>query len=232
MMDKRVLITGANRGIGLALVRCFVDEGWQVEACCRHPAAAKELQTLARTRPGIRLHRLDLVEAVHIRDLAKTLAGTPLDILLNNAGVFGPRQQGFGQTDQQQWLETLHVDVVAQQKLTEALVENLAKGTHRLIANMGSQMGSLADNQSGNFYLYRTAKAAVSMLTRCQAVDLKERGIVSVVLHPGWVRTRMGGDQAPLNTGESARGLVKVLTGLTMSDSGRFFNYRGEELPW
>lgn len=230
-MSKSILITGANRGIGLELARRFAAEGWQVEACCRNPAQADELQALARDSE-VQVHRLDVTDAGQVRELAAALEGRPLDILLNNAGLFGPKQQGFGQTDAVQWLEVFHVNVVALQKLAEALVENLSGSTHRLIANMGSQLGSIGDNSSGGMYLYRTAKAAVSMLTRCQACDLRERGIAAVVLHPGWVRTRMGGDQAPVAPAESAQGLYDVLTRLTLEDSGRFLTFAGEELPW
>jgi NAD(P)-dependent dehydrogenase (short-subunit alcohol dehydrogenase family) len=216
-MDKSIVITGANRGIGLELVRCFAAEGWQA---------------LARIHGGVRLHRLDVVEATHVRELAASLDGRPIDILFNNAGIFGPRQQTFGQTDVVRWLEVFQIDVIAMKKMVEALVENLAKITHRLIANMGSMLGCIQENRSGGMYLYRTAKAAVSMLTKCQASDLRDRGIIAVVLHPGWVRNRMGGPEAPVAPEESAKGLFQVLTALTTKDSGRFFTYQGETLPW
>lgn len=231
-MVKTTLITGANRGIGFELVRRFAAEGWRVEACCQSPATADELQAFARENADVRVHRLDVVEAAHIRSLQESLGDQSIDILFNNAGVFGPKQQGFGHVDAAQWLEVFHVDVIALQKLAEALVDNLAKSTHRVIANMGSMLGSVSDNSSGGMYLYRTAKAAVNMLTKCQACDLRERGIIAVVLHPGWVRTRMGGEEAPLLPAESADGLYRVLTRLTASDSGRFLNYDGRELAW
>lgn len=231
-MKKTIVMTGANRGIGLALVRTFAEQGWQVEACCRNPGQATDLQDLVRGNRQVRLHRLDVTEAAHVRDLQMALENQPVDILFNNAGLFGPRQQGFGQTDPIQWLEVFRVNVIAAHKLTEALVDNLATSTHRLVANMGSLLGSIDHNRSGGRYLYRTAKAAVAMLTKCQSCDLRERGIIAVVLHPGWVRTEMGGPEAPLTPRDSARQLCSVLTGLSMTDTGRFFNYDGTQLPW
>ena len=180
----------------------------------------------------MRLHRLDVTEPAHLRDLQKALQDQPIDILFNNAGLFGPRQQGFGQTDALQWLEVFQVNVIAAQKLAEVLVDNLAASTHRLIANMGSLLGSIDNNRSGQMYLYRTAKAAVGMLTKCQACDLKERGIIAVVLHPGWVRTQMGGEEAPMDPQESAQNLFRLLNDLSMADNGRFFSYDGAKLPW
>lgn len=231
-MTGSILLTGANRGIGLALARHYAVEGWRVLACCRQPERALALKDLAQDHPGLSLHRLDVVDDRQIAELKAELGDQPLDILLHNAGVSGPRPQGFGPVDESGWLETLRVNVIAPLKLSVALVDNVAAGQRRIIAAVGSQMGSIGDNSSGGMYVYRTSKAAVHMVMRSMAIDLADRGIIAVALHPGWVRTDMGGEQAPLDTETSARGLARVLAGLGPDASGRLWSYDGRELPW
>jgi len=227
-----ILVTGSNRGIGLELVRCFADLSWRVFAACRHPQDAAELQELAGAHPLLTVHPLDVSDPAQIRRLADELRDLPIDILFNNAGIFGPAQQGFGESDPAGWLETLRVNTVAPLQMAEAFVENVARSRLKVIASMGSLMGSLADNTSGGYYAYRTSKAGVHMVMRGLAADLSPRGIVAVVFHPGWVQTRMGGPTAPVTPRESAAGISEVLQRLTPRDTGKFFDYTGAERPW
>ncbi len=227
-----ILITGANRGLGLALTRSFADLGWLTLACCRTPDKANDLQELAAAQNNITIHRLDVTDAEQISSLAAELSDCPIDILFNNAGIHGPSQQGFGETNVEGWLETFRVNSIAPLKISEALVEQVAASQQRIIAVMGSIMGSIADNSSGRNYAYRSSKAALHMVTRGLSVELADRGIIAVVLHPGWVRTDIGGDQAALSTEESAAGLTRVLLGLDADDNGKFFDYSGAERPW
>jgi len=227
-----LLITGANRGIGLELVKVFAAKGWRVLACCRRPEAAAELQGLAAGASGVTIHRLEVTDGGQIAALAKELAGTPIDILLNNAGIKGPKQQGFGQSDEAGWLETFRVNTIAPMRLTEAFIEQVAASERRIVATLGSVMGSIAENSSGGAYAYRTSKAAVHMLMKGLAVDLAGRGILSVSLHPGWVRTNIGGDSAPVMPADSAAGLARVLLGLSREQSGGLYDFEGKERVW
>lgn len=227
-----LLITGANRGLGLELTKDFARRHWRVLACCRSPAEAGDLQALAAASEMVAVHRLEVGDIAQVRDLAGRLKGTPIDILFNNAGIYGPEHQGFGETDEAGWLEAFRINSIAPLRLAEAFVEHVAASERRVIATMGSVMGSLAENGSGGAYAYRTSKAAVHMVMKGLAIDLAPRGIVTVVLHPGWVQTRMGGSDAPLNPEESAAGLTEVLLGLRREQSGQLLDYQGNVRPW
>ncbi|GAB4555603.1 MAG: SDR family oxidoreductase [Geothermobacteraceae bacterium] len=231
-MSETILITGANRGIGLELCRVFLAHGWQVLATCRDPAGADDLRRLQSTTEHLAVHPLDVTDGDQIAALAGRLNGRPIDILFHNAGLFGPRDQAFGNTDVEAWLEVFRVNVIAPQKLTEALVGNVAASSRKVVAVMGSQLGSLADNSSGGWPIYRSSKAAAHMVARTLAMDLKERGIIAVAFHPGWVRTRMGGDEAPLPPAEAAAGLARQLLALAPADSGSLIHQDGRKLPW
>jgi len=232
-MTKTILITGANRGIGLELSREFANYGWQVLACCRDPQNAVELKELAARAGGrIRCFALEVTDEEQIRELAKTLADEKIDILLNNAGVSGPEQQDFGPIDSETWLKTFHINSIAPMQMVSAFVEQVAGSRRKVIATMGSQLGSLTENSMGGMYAYRSAKAAVHMVMKNLAIDLHGRGITAVALHPGWVRTRMGGPQAPLTPRQSAADLFQVLTSLTIKDTGKLWAHNGQVIPW
>ncbi len=227
-----VLITGANRGIGLALARGYAAEGWRVHACCRHPDKAKELEVL-RAEAGDRLaiHRLDVTDGLKVAALSRELAEEAIDLLINNAGVAGPGT-GFGETDYDSWQPVIGINTFAPLRMAERFVEQVARGERKLIVNISSKMGSIAANVSGNSIIYRASKAALNQVSKCLAMALGPRGITVVVFHPGWVSTDMGGSEAPVTPEDSAAGIRTVIAGVTTADNGRFFNYDGEELPW
>lgn len=227
-----ILITGANRGIGLELTRSFVGHDWKVFACCRAPESADELSSLASTEKNVRIFRLDVTEEAQIAQVAGELANEPVDILFNNAGVKGPPGQDFGDTSVAEYLEVFRTNALAPLKVAEAFTEHVAASERRILAFMGTLMGSLRENTSGGYYAYRSSKAALHMIVRGLAADLSTRGVLSVVFHPGWVRTRMGGEEAPLSVEDSAAGLTRMLLNLAPKDNGRFYDYRGKELPW
>ncbi len=230
---ESILVTGANRGIGLELARQFSDAGWRVLAACRRPEEAGQLREMAAGSGGsLTIHRLDVTSGDDIRDLASAIGDRPIDILVNNAGVYGPRNAIFGNVRESDWIETLRINTLAPLRLAEAFAGNVEKSGRKVIATMTSRMGSIDDNTSGGHYIYRTTKAAVNMVTRSLSVDLRDRGITCVVLHPGWVRTGMGGTQAPLPVEESVRGLVKVLTRISIKDTGSFLAHDGSTIPW
>jgi NAD(P)-dependent dehydrogenase (short-subunit alcohol dehydrogenase family) len=223
-----VLVTGANRGIGLEFVRQYAAEGWRVHAACRDPASASALKAI---KGDVRVHRLNVIDEGQIDALAKALAGEPIDILINNAGIIGP-DDSFGQTDADGWMETLRVNAIAPVRIAERLVGNLERGQRKLIVNITSRMGSIADNSSGESYAYRTSKAALNMAAKSMSIDLKGRGIAVVVFHPGWVKTDMGGKNATVPAADSVAGMMAKIAALTAADSGGFFGHTGQPIPW
>ena len=229
---KRVLITGASRGIGIELVRQYAQAGWRVYATCRSPERAMDLSRLAAANQGsVTVQPLDVTEPRHLQALRATLSDIPLDLLINNAGVLGPPVQGFGDTDIDAWVYALRVNAIAPIKLMECLADNLA-ACNGVAANLSSKMGSISENSSGGYYIYRSSKAALNAVVKSAALDLARRGIVVVALHPGWVRTTMGGPEAPLDAMESVMRLRRILDRLGPADSGRFFDIDGTPVPW
>ena len=223
-----VLITGANRGIGLEFTRQYAADGWSVIACCRKPSDAKELKAIAG---DVAIEKLDVASDSSITALAKTLKNRPIDVLINNAGIYGGKQD-FGNTDAKDWLEVMQVNVIAPLHMLEALAGNLAAGKEKKVLSITSKMGSIGDGPSGGGYIYRSSKTALNMVMASAAKDLKRHDITVIVAHPGWVATDMGGKGAPVTPKASVTGLRKILAGLKKSDTGKFFNYTGEELPW
>jgi NAD(P)-dependent dehydrogenase (short-subunit alcohol dehydrogenase family) len=232
-MADNVLVTGANRGIGLELVRQHAAAGWRVYACCRQPERAVELNRLAAGARGqVSVHPLDVTNAGQIAALPAILGGQPLERLINNAGIYGQDDAGFGNTDVRAWLETFHVNSIAPLKIMEALLEQVARSRRRVMACVSSKMGSMADNRSGGSYVYRSSKAALNAVVMSAAVDLRRRGIVVVALNPGWVKTDMGGPNAEITTAESVGALRAILDRLGPVDSGRFIDVDGTTIPW
>jgi NAD(P)-dependent dehydrogenase (short-subunit alcohol dehydrogenase family) len=232
-MSRTLLVTGASRGIGLEFVRQYAGQGWRVYAGCRAPETAVELNRLAAASAGrISVHPLDVTKATHIKAMQAVLGRTPLDILLNNAGIYGQDNARFGNTDPERWLETFRINSIAPLKLMEALVENVAASERRIMATLSSKMGSMADNGSGGSYVYRASKAAVNAVMVSAAIDLRPRGITAVALHPGWVKTDMGGPNAEITVQQSVTALRGILNHITLADSGRFFDVDGTLIPW
>ena len=222
-----VLVTGANRGIGLELARQYAAERWTVIATCRDPGAAPELKAI---QGNLRVEPLEVTDEAQVKALANKLSGTAIDVLLNNAGIL-TGYESFGETDTAAWLKTFHVNTVAPLHLAEAFVEQVARSERKVIASITSGMGSIS-RTSGGAYAYRTSKAALDMAMATAAHDLRSRGIVVVVISPGWVKTDMGGNGASLSPAESVSGIRQVIAGLRLESSGRFYSYSGEEIPW
>jgi NAD(P)-dependent dehydrogenase (short-subunit alcohol dehydrogenase family) len=233
MESRTVLLTGANRGLGLEFVRQYAEDGWRVLAACRSPSAAQELQALASKQPErIRVLALDVMDATSVKGAAGALREQPIDLLLNNAGVGSPRGQKIGSLDYAAWAQVLDANVLGPARMVEAFVENVAQGRDKRIVTVTSLMGSIADNLSGGSYAYRSSKAAVNAAMKSFSIDLAPRGITCVVVHPGWVRTDMGGTGGKLSPEESVGSLRALIASLKPKDSGKFFNVDGKELPW
>lgn len=232
MHASTILITGANRGIGLEFVRRFAADDWQVIACCRDPAAAGELQALAQTTSGIEIQALDVTDYPRMQALAAELAGRPIDILLSNAGIYGPKGVAFGDVDPRSWREVLEVNTIAPLMLAQAFVDSVAASERKLIAVISSKVGSIADNGSGGSYAYRSSKSAVNQVVKSLSIDLADRGISTISLHPGWVLTDMGGPNAEIDTVESVSGLAGILQAAGPAQNGHFIEYNGDPIPW
>lgn len=221
-----VLITGANRGIGLEYARQFEAKGYTVIGTARNPGEATELAAL-----GVRVEALDVTDAASVAALAQRLDGVPIDVLVNNAGVADRSEPGIETTDLAMFERTLAVNTLGPLRVTQALLPNLRAGERKHIVNMSSRLGSIALN-NGKYPAYRASKAALNQVSRNLSVDLGKQGFVVVVVHPGWVRTEMGGAEAPLLPDESVRGLVALIEKLDASNNGRFYDYLGAEIPW
>lgn len=230
---KTVLITGANRGIGLEHARRYAERGAKVWATARTPDEAPELADLAAMHKGsVQVLSYDARDAAAPATLKAALGDTALDLLFANAGAMGNRRQSFGDVDAEGVLDLVRVNALAPLQLAEALADNVAASERKTIALQTSLMGSIADNGSGGAYQYRVSKAALNMIGRSVANDLRGRGVKVVLLHPGWVRTRMGGPGGKISVEECIEGQQRILDALTPEQSGRFFNYDGRELPW
>ena len=237
-----VLITGSNRGLGLALVRLYGDLGWTVHATCRNPAASEDLREIAEIHGDrVFVHPLDVADHGAIDRLAGQLEGRPIDVLVNNAAIMDPDHltvpptspvQSFGMIDYASWTEVLQVNLLGPTKLAEALVENVAGSDMKIMLFISSNVGSIGLNDWGRLYAYRTSKAALNMVVKGLSVDLRPRGIITVAVYPGWVRTEMGGPNGKISGAESAECCHRITSGLSFEDSGKFFNFTGDPMPW
>lgn len=227
-----VLVTGANRGIGLEFTRQLLARGDQVIATCREPAKAGALAGLAGGDGRLDVLQLDLGDEASLAGFAQRLGDRPVDVLVNNAGVYGPRAARFGGIKGEDWYPVLQVNTVAPLLLTQMLMGNLRGGRDRKLVYITSMMGSVADNRSGGSYIYRSSKAALNQVVKSLSVDLAAEGFTAAVIHPGWVQTDMGGPNALIDTRTSVSGMLQVIDRLGKADAGRFFNYDGGTIAW
>ena len=223
-----VLITGANRGIGLEFVRSFAADGWRVHAGCRIPEKAKKLKAIAG---DVTCHHADVTDGLQVANFARDLSDEPIDLLINHAGVYGPRG-GSGKIDFDAWGEVFEVNTIAPLRVAKRFLEQVSKSERKQIVNISSRMGSIAENTGGGEYIYRSSKAALNMVVKSLSIDLAGRGITVVAFHPGWVQTDMGGPGAAITPEESVAGMRRVIESLTPANTGRFFAYDSSDIPW
>ncbi|NOT11760.1 MAG: SDR family oxidoreductase [Methylococcaceae bacterium] len=227
-----VLVTGANRGLGLEFCRQFAEVNWTVIACCRNPGAALELVQLGENT-AIQIEALDVSNFEQINALSNKLSNLKIDVLINNAGIYSDtKQAAFGSLDYQAWAQTFQVNTIAPVKLAEAFLNQIERSDKRMIVNISSLMGSVADNCSGGSILYRTSKAALNAAMKSLSIDLKNHAIGVLTLHPGWVLTDMGGANALISVAESVTGMRQLIENFSLSQSGSFLRYDGKPLPW
>ncbi len=229
-----ILITGSNRGLGLEWVRQYAREGCRVYATCRHPVEAHALQELVRTYDRISTHRMDVTKVDEINALSVELLEEPIDILINNAGIYLEkyRDVGLGMLNYQDWIKTFEINTLGPVRVTEAFVENVARSKRKQVAVTSTHMASIADIAAPGAYYYRSTKAALNAVMEGLSHELERKGIGLLLLHPGHVRTRMGGGGTDLMPHESVQGMKTLVDRFTMEDMGRFFRYDGVEMPW
>jgi NAD(P)-dependent dehydrogenase (short-subunit alcohol dehydrogenase family) len=220
------LVTGANRGIGLELARQLAERGDTVVGTARDPAKATDL-----TRTGARIEALDVSDASSVTALGKRLKGTPIDLLVNNAAI-GEASVAAARVSVEELERAMRVNAIGAFHVTQTLLPNVLASEQKRIVSISSGLGSIGNNRDGGWVAYRASKSALHHLTRCIAAEQADDGITCVLLSPGWVRTRMGGSDAPLSPEQSVKAMLKVIDGLTRRDNGRFLDHRGKEIAW
>ena len=218
-----VLITGASRGIGREFARQYEAGGWRVIATCRDPSKY-DLEG--------EVYPLDVTDPASIAALHGELNGEGIDLLINNAGIYGPRGAILGAIDYGAWEDVLRTNVLGPARVAEAFADMVAQSDFKKMVFISSKMGSIGENTSGGGYIYRSSKTALNMVVSSLSVDLSGRGIICLLFHPGWVRTDMGGASATIDAAASVAGMRGVIDRATAADSGRFFSYDGKQLPW
>lgn len=238
-MNSAWLVTGASRGIGLEYARQLAVRGTPVIATARHPEEAEDLAALKTEFPEfVRVEQLDVGNGASIDDFAGRLAGAAIEVLINNAGLYGGSwdtdsgRQSPQSMDYALWEEILRVNAIGPFRLSVALLNNLKLGQRRVIVNMSSDLGSITNNTQGQSHAYRSSKAALNMITKGLSIELAGDGFTVVSMAPGWTKTDLGGVNAEWNTDESVRRQLVTIAGLTPEDTGTFVNLRGETVPW
>ena len=224
-----VLITGANRGLGLEFVRQYVADNWRVIATCRNPKLADKLMQI---RGDITILPMDVTKFSAIEGTSELLQAEKIDVLLNNAGIFDSHKKGLGKTDFDGWNTMLRVNTLAPLKIIESFMQQVICSDKKVIVSISSLLGSISANDSGGQYAYRSSKAALNSINKSLSVDLAGKGVISIVISPGWVRTDMGGTEATVGPVESVAGIRTVIDSLKPQDTGNFFNFDGSIINW
>ena len=233
-----ILITGANRGLGLEFTKQYLAQGWRVHACCRQPSSADALNALGAQHGGLlSIHQLDVSDFNQIDQLADQLRDETIDVLLNNAGVFGPKiteddnRQSFGTIDYDIWYDVFRTNTMAPMKMAEAFVDHVASSELKKMVAITSLIGSIADTQAG-YYAYGTSKAGVSKAFATLALDMEHRGIGVGVFCPGWVPTEMGGPRGDVGIEDSIAGLRDRIDEIRPGRIPDFRRYNNDLLSW
>jgi len=227
-----VLVTGANRGIGLEFVKHYLDRGDRIIGTYRDIKSSGELIQMSEDHSTLEAHTLDVSSDKSLEDFPNQLGDTPIDIFINNAGVYGPRDSTFNNVDEKNWIPVLRINAIAPLILTQLIINNLRKSSVKKLIYITSKMGSIDDNKGGGSYVYRSSKTALNAVVKSISVDLADEGMRVALLHPGWVRTDMGGPNGLIDTKTSVSGMIQVIDGLEQLSSGGFYNYDGVEIPW
>ena len=228
----RILITGANRGLGLEFVERYLESGDDVMASYRNEDSSFDLIKMSNERSNLKLLQLDVSSNKSLNSFAENLGDSPIDIFINNAGVYGPRNSSFGNVDEENWIPAIKINAIAPILLTQLIIKNIRSGADKKLIFVTSKMGSIDDNKGGGAYVYRSSKTALNAVVKSLSVDLENEGIVVALIHPGWVKTDMGGPNALIDKDTSVRGMTEVISNLDISSTGNFYNYDGSIIPW
>ncbi len=218
-----VLITGANRGIGLQFAKDYAAAGWDVIGTSRNPDRADDLRAIN----GATVMRLSVANPHSVDNFFDELGDRQVDLFISNAGSYGSRD-----LDKDSWIETLEINTIAPTIMATELKKNMAGSDVKKMVVLSSQMGSISDNQSGGSIIYRSSKAAVNAAWKSLSIDFRDEGIAIGILHPGWVKTEMGGENALIDTETSVAGMMQVIENLSLENSGEFRVYDGSTLGW
>ena len=227
---KTVFITGANRGLGLEFVKEYAENDYQIIATCRDPKSSKELNALAKSSPQINLNKLDVGITKNIQDLANQLEDISIDILINNAGIY--RSGIFNAVNKDSWIESFVTNTIGPYEVIEHFLPNVLRGHEKKVVSITSKMGSIDDNTSGGSYIYRTSKTALNSMMKSLTHDLKSHNISTMTLHPGWVRTDMGGPGGWIDVKESVSGMIEQIENLSLQNTGQYIDYAGKVIKW
>ena len=227
-----ILVTGANRGLGIEFVEQYLNEGNEVIATYRNENSSMDLIEMGNERSNLKLHQLDVSSNKSLNSFAENLGDSPIDIFINNAGVYGPRNSSFGNVDEENWIPAIKVNAIAPLLLTQLIIKNIRAGTDKKLIYITSKMGSIDDNKGGGAYVYRSSKTALNVVVKSLSIDLKNENIAVALIHPGWVKTDMGGPNALIDKDTSVRGMTEVISNLDISSTGNFYNYDGSIIPW
>lgn len=236
--NKAVLITGANRGIGLGFVKHYLNlDNYSIIACCRDPSIATELVNLSKNNnnnnSSIEIQKLDITSKSDRSDLVENLKNRSLDIVFLNAGMYGESEEVFGELSEKNLLDVIFTNSISQIMLAQDLWPFLAQGNEKLMVVLSSKMGSIGDNTKGGSYSYRASKAALNALMRSLSLDLYDKGLRLKLIHPGWVQTRMGGGNALITIDDSVNGILSIINNNnSLLSSGEFLDYSGTVVPW
>jgi NAD(P)-dependent dehydrogenase (short-subunit alcohol dehydrogenase family) len=224
-----VFITGANRGLGFEFAKQYAADGWRVIAACRDPAKA---EALSAVEGDVQVETMDVDDDASVASLSDKLKDEAIDLLINNAGIYGPKHLSAEDMDYEAWGRVLRTNSMSPFRVTMAFLQQVRNSDQKIIATLSSKMGSLNENQDGGEYIYRSSKAALNAALKGLSYDLADTGIRIMLMHPGWASTDMGGPSAPLLPADGVAGLRKVLAGIKDGETGVFYDYNGGELAW
>ena len=224
-----IFITGANRGLGFEFAKQYAADGWRVIATCRDPAKA---ETLSAVEGDVQVETMDVDDDASVASLSDKLKDEAIDLLINNAGIYGPKHLSAEDMDYEAWGRVLRTNTMSPFRVTMAFLQQVRNSDQKIIATLSSKMGSLNENQDGGEYIYRSSKAALNAALKGLSYDLADAGIRIMLMHPGWASTDMGGPSAPLLPADGVAGLRKVLAGIKDGETGVFYDYNGGELAW
>ena len=233
MKMRNVLITGTNRGLGLGLTRKFLSNNFTVLATCRNLNSSPELQKLRKIFGAkLRVCEVDLNDEDASQQISDFTGDRCLDYFVGNAGIIGPNDQSFGSINEKNWFNTLKINLISPFLISQKLLANIKDSKEKKIFFMSSKVGSIADNRAGGMYIYRSSKTALNQIIKSMSIDLYHYNISVIALHPGWVKTQMGGPNALISVEESVNNMFETMKNSSINSTGKFLNYDGNEIPW